>query len=372
MIHYLPRTLLQLFFILISLQGFAGHHLVQCKQGEADLAEVNFQEEYARLDGEWEFYYNALFSPDQLDTMEAESFGQIPGFWKHYEGNLSKFGFATYKLTFHLTKSQLDQSLSIRVANIHNAYKVWFNGKLIAEVGEVGKSYENSIPRWLPLSAKLEGLDLNNEIVIQVCNYRHRNGGIQDVVEIGSTESFEADYRHQYFSEVFLSGAAFILGCFFIGMFFFWKKDKAAMYFGIFSIFFSFRIMLVGTRSIGYTFEDLPWDLLVRGEYIGMFMMHFFMFGFVYHAFRNQTNKLYAQVLKFYTLLLVLICLIPGDFFTYVTIPNNYFLLLTFVYTVIIFIKGVKANVPGAIWAILAMAIFFFTTIPVIFWKRTI
>lgn len=366
MINYLPRFSILTILFLTSFTGWSAYLLVECKEGEADLSSVNFQNEYVRLEGEWEFYYEEFLSPEDLQSKKAENYGVIPGFWKHHNGDYSKFGYATYRLNFKLSKAQLMHPLSIRIANIHNAYKVWLNGKVIAEVGQLGTSYETSVPRWLPLSAVLTGLSMDNELIIQVCNYRHRNGGIQDPVEIGLSSQFHADYRHQYFSEVFLSGAAFILGCFFIGMFFFWKKDKAAMYFGFFSIFFSFRIMLVGTRSIGFTFEDIPWDVLVRWEYIGMFLMHYFMFSFVYHAFKDQTSRLYAQILKIITIFIVLICLVPGDFFTYLTIPNNFYLLVTFLYVVVIFIKGMKANVPGAIWAILAMAIFFLTTIPAI------
>ncbi|CAG5080539.1 SpoIIE family protein phosphatase [Parvicella tangerina] len=356
------------FFLFISttFSGWSGYVVVECEEGKADLTTVNFQTEYMRLDGNWEFYYNELLTPDELELISPKKFGQVPGFWKHYNDSLSKFGCATYRLKFSLSKDQLLSQLSLRNTNIHNAFKIWLNGEVIAEVGRVGTSYENSVPRWLPLLVKLPNLKQENELVVQVSNYRHRNGGVQDAFEIGETSYFEEEYRHQFFSEVFLAGAAFVLGCFFIGMFFFWKKDKAALYFGVFSIFFSSRVMLIGTRSLGFSFPDLPWDFLIRLEYIGMFAMHYFMFHFVYHAFKKQTSKSYLNILKIITILLVLTCLIPGDYFTYLTIPNNYYLLTTFVYCVFIFVKAMRANVPGAIWAILAMIVFFLTTIPMV------
>lgn len=366
MTNYLSKHFLLLSFLFASLSSYASYEVVECEKGLADLSSVNFHKDYSRLDGEWEFYYKELLTPKDLIYRESKKFGQVPGFWKHYEGNLPKFGYATYKLTFILSESQLDVPLSMRINNIHNAYKIWLNGEIIAEVGKVETSYQTSIPRWLPIVLKLRSLDTENELVVQVCNFRHRNGGIQDAIEIGHTEHFQTEYRHQIFSEVFLSGASFVLGCFFIGMFFFWKKDRAAMHFGIFSIFFGFRVMLVGSRSVALSFPDLPWDFLVRFEYIGMFAMHYFMFQFVYYAFRNQTSKLYLNVLKIVVSLQVIICLIPGDTFTYLTISNNYYMLITFIYCVIIFAKGVKENVPGAIWAVLAMALFFLTTIPAI------
>ncbi len=366
MTHYLSKLLLFLSPIFFSITGWSGYVVVDCEKGVADFSTVDFDNEYVRLDGEWEFYFNQLLTPSELSATTPERFGQVPGFWKHYDDDFSRFGYATYKLTFSLSKSQLDIPLSLRNTNIHNAYRVWLNGELIATVGKVGTSYQSSTPRWLPLLVKLQNLKMENELVLQVCNFRHRNGGVQDAFEVGRADYFETEYRHQFFSEVFLAGASFVLGCFFIGMFFFWKKDRAAMYFGVFSIFFAIRVMLVGTRSVGLTFSDLSWDFLIRLEYIGMFAMHFFMFHFVYHAFKKQTSKTYLTILKFATAIYVIICLIPGDLFTYTTIPNNYYLLITFVYSVVIFVKAMKANVPGAIWAILAMALFFLTTIPAV------
>lgn len=366
MANYFNRNLLLLIFTVLSLTGWSRYVVVPCEKGQADLTEIDFSQNYIRLSGDWEFYYNQLLSPDDLNLIETKEYGYIPGFWKHYGKEYTKFGYATYKLSYTLGEKQLNEPLTMRIANVHNAYKIWFNGKVVSEVGKVGGSYEHSTPRWLPVFVDLENPKINNEIVIQVCNFRHRNGGIQDPVEIGRSSDFHSEYNHQYFSEIFLGGSAFILGCFFIGMFFFWKKDRAALYFGFFSVFFSLRVILVGTRSIAYTFPDIPWEVLIRLEYISMFLMHYFMFHFVYHAFRDQTSKNYLTVLKVATAILVGFCLIPGDWFTYSTIPNNYFLLLTFVYTVYIFFKGLKANVPGAIWAILSMGIFFLTTIPMI------
>lgn len=366
MLNYLKRYLLLTVLALLSFTGWSAYVEVPCEKGEADLTDIDFSENYIRLTGDWEFYYNELLSPEELNQKDIREYGHIPGFWKHYGDEYSKFGAATYKVNFVLGQEQMKESLTMRIANVHNTYKIWFNGKVVSEVGTVGLSKEESTPRWLPVFVDLKNLQPENEIIIQVCNYRHRNGGIQDPVEIGRSSEFHSEYNHQFFSEIFLAGAAFVLGCFFIGMFFFWKQDRAALFFGFFSIFFSARVILVGTRSIAYTFPDLSWEFLIRLEYISMFLMHYFMFQFVYHAFRKQTSKLYLTILKVATIVLVVICYIPGDTFTYLTIPNNYFLLLTFVYTVYIFIKGMKEKVPGAIWAILAMAIFFLTTIPMI------
>lgn len=346
----------------------ASVHIVKAEEGKAILDEVDFETDFARIEGEWEFYYQQFLSPLELNHLsnEEKNFEPVPGFWKHYGKDYSRFGYATYKLNFTLSEDQLNTQLALRVNNIHNAFKIWLNGELISEVGIPGESYGQSVAMWLPVIIELSYPKTNNELVIHISNYRHRNGGIQDALEIGNASHFQTSHKHQMISEVFLAGASFILACFFIALFFLWRKDRAALHFGFFSLFFSIRVLLVGTRSIIYAFPEINWDVAVRMEYMSMFLMHYSMFHFVYYAFRRQTSRKYLKALEAVTILFLLVCLLPGDYFTYSSIPNNYFLLTTFVYCIYIFAKAIKANVPGAIWAILSMVLFFLTTIPTI------
>lgn len=338
---------------------------VYAQKGFIDLSVNDLETENIDLDGQWEFYWEELITPGQFGSFPTE-YGEVPVFWKHYEEGFDKFGFGTYRLVFMLSDAQQSLDLGLRLNNVHNSYTLWVNGELLCQNGEVGEDYASSVPMWLPRVLQLHNLQKENEIVIQVSNFRHRNGGIQDAIEIGNYESFALTHKHQFASELFLAGGCFVLGCFFIGLFFFWRNDRAALHFGIFTLFFGSRVMLVGSRSLVETFNSISWDFCIRLEYLGMFAMHFFMFHFIYHAFEKQTNLLYLKILKWTTVLLVLICAIPGDYFTYLTIPNNYYLVLSLGYSFVIFSKALKAGVSGAIWAIMSVVIFFFTTIPLL------
>jgi len=338
---------------------------VLAQKGFVDLSVVDLQDKVVALDGEWEFYWQQLIEPKYFGSYPV-GYGELPGFWKNYADEYPKFGYATYRLSIFLNEEQQDLNLGLRLNNIHSSYKLWFNGVLLCEVGKVGKSKAESIPKWVPQHVQLTNLQEENTIVIQVSSFRHRNGGIQDPIEIGNFEYFETVSRHQFSSELFLGGACFILSCFFIGMFFFWRKDRATLHFGLFSLFFGSRVLLVGARSLAATFPDLSWDFCIRLEYVGIFAMHYFMFHFIYYAFPNQTSRVYRNVLKWLTPVLLLLCFVPGDFFTYLTIPNNYYLILTFGYSTFIFIQALRAKVPGSAWAVLSMIIFFVTTIPIL------
>ncbi len=356
-----------LFFVLLLTDStllFAEVHLF-AKKGEVRLERKDVENGPIKLSGEWEFYWSELINPEEFTLKNgAKSFGDVPKFWKYYPEGYEKKGYGTYRLLFCVDTAIQKEKTSLYLSNIQNSYIVWFNGKMVGKAGKVGVDFNTSVPFWIPKAIPLEVLLDTNEIVIQVSNFRHRNGGIQDPVLFGYSEEINTMWRKNLTSDLFLAGSCFILGFLFIGMFFFWKDDRAALYFGFFSISFGIRIIVTGARSLMYVFPDLNWNLTVRIEYISMFAMHFFLFHFIHCAFPKQTSRYYLNFLKIYTSIVILICLIPGDFFTYTTLVNNFVLLSTLLYSPYIFYKALKNRESGTVWAVLALFVFFFTTLP--------
>jgi hypothetical protein len=188
----------------------AQKEIAYAQKGFVDLSTYDLEEQIVKLDGQWEFYWRKLLEPHQFETIPTK-YGEVPVFWKNYEESYSRFGYATYRLKFLLSKDQLQDVLALRLNNVHNSYKLWFNGELLCQNGVVGEDYESSVPKWVPRVLSLPKLLIENEIVIQVSNYRHRNGGIQDPIEIGNYDSIATNSRHQFSSELFLAGGCFVL-----------------------------------------------------------------------------------------------------------------------------------------------------------------
>jgi len=334
-------------------------------EGVVHFKAQDFNKGPIELSGEWEFYWQEIITPTEFNERStSKSYGQIPQFWKHYPEEYAKHGFGTYRLVFYLDAETQKENLSLYINNIHNSYSVWVNGELLVQVGTVGVDLDSSTPLWMPKVIPVDVLLDSNEIVIQVSNFRHRNGGIQDPILLGHSTDFLRIWKKQLTSDLFLAGSCFILGFLFIGMFFFWKDDRAALFFGFFSLAFGVRILITGSRSLIYTFPSLDWNLTVRLEYLSMFAMHFFIFYFIYCAFPKQTSKRYLNFLKIYTTVVVVISLIPGDYFTYITLVNNFIALSTFIYAPFIFYAALKDKESGTIWAVLALVVFLITTLP--------
>ena len=152
-------------------------------EGVLDLSDWDFEKDgVVALDGEWDFYWNQLLTPEDFDhkpQKEKTGWIKIPGIWNGYqtqEGELSGKGFATFKLTVKL--SDINGLYGLKLLDVATAYQLWVNGKRLAFNGKVGKSKESMIPQFLPQTTRFQTSSANVQIVVQVSNYFHKKGGL--------------------------------------------------------------------------------------------------------------------------------------------------------------------------------------------------
>jgi hypothetical protein len=143
------------------------------KKGTIDLRHQDLSSTIG-LSGTWEFYWNALLDPKDINPKRAEFI--TPTDWStHYPS----FGFATYRVTILL--DSLHDDLAIRFPVIRSAFKLWLNGSFKGGLGTVGDENihvgaSESFTLQLPANATVA------EIVVQVSNYSRRQGGIVNVL----------------------------------------------------------------------------------------------------------------------------------------------------------------------------------------------
>lgn len=148
------------------------------------------QKPILRLDGEWEFYWNELLTPEDFQTEQYIAFLdyiQVPSLWngKTMQGKeLPVFGCATYRLV--LEDISYRGVLGLKKNDALAASKVYVNGKEIISDGIPAKSKEQFQSGNLPRLAFFEYDGGSLEILIQVANYEHRHSGLSASVELGS------------------------------------------------------------------------------------------------------------------------------------------------------------------------------------------
>jgi len=318
----------------------------KAEKGILDLTQWQFEENgVIKLDGQWEFYWNQLLEPHQLKDAGIPMTGYIdvPGTWNHYNVDhkeLSGYGFATYRLHFI---TEADERLGLKIPRVFTSYKLYMNGELIASAGTVGSSRETMTPQYLPQVALFEPQPGENEIIIHVSNYYHRSGGLLEALILGNEKQITGIREKSIAYELFLFGSLIIIGIYHIALFFFIKKDKAPLYFGLFCLLIGIRTLLVGERFFIYLFPDFSWEAAHKFQtlafYLGVPLIIMFFNSVFPEDFHAKITKITNWVGAGFA---CLVLLAPARIFTIFNPAFQLFAFIVIIYMIVNFIRIIR------------------------------
>lgn len=315
---------------------------IKAAEGKIDLLEGQIEGHAVKLDGEWEFYWKELLTPEDFRGIENKKtdYIEVPGSWNAYitrDGEDSGYGYATYRLIFETRNSK---KLGLKIPRMFTAYQLWINGEQIASAGAVGKSRDDMSPQYLPQVALFTSRQGKNEIVIQVSNFNHRSGGILESIVLGNEKQI-LDIRYKKIAyEFLLFGSLMIMGLYHIILFWFRKTNASSLYFGLFCLFLAVRTLLVGERMFIYLFPSFNWEIAHKLQtltfYLGVPMIVTF-FRVVFPAHFHQKSVRAIQGIA--SVFAALVLLTPVRIFSVANPGYQIFALCTIVYLIINFIK---------------------------------
>ncbi len=228
-----------LILIIIICSSCIGRTKVMAEKGVLDLRSWNWKTNgITNLNGEWEFYWEALYTPSLLDSagIRPSIYANIPGFWNSLVPGTGifkpAFGYATYRLKILCPAS--NEKLDLKFLTVASSYNLFVNGKQILQVGKVGTSRATTTPAYIPVivSVKPEYNQLN--IVIQVANFNYSTGGLWDFIKLGPHEQIQHFWIKRLSLDFFIAGSFFLLGIFYFVIYFFFRTKKVSLYFSIF------------------------------------------------------------------------------------------------------------------------------------------
>ncbi|WP_336776163.1 ATP-binding protein [Paenibacillus sp. MMO-58] len=248
----------------------------QSKEGILDLTQVHVSKNPQKLEGEWAFYWQELLSPENLQIRSArdgnnDRWISVPGSWLGYRldgQQLNGTGFATFRLVIELSEQDKNERLALRLPTIFHAYKLWVNGELLTEVGVVGKDKSSVTPQ---LATKLVFFQPENdrvELVMQVANFHHKRGGITKYIELGGSDMLTVRTNLKIAAEMFITASLLVIGVYHLLLYILRRKDRATLYFGLFTMLFGIRSLLVGEHLITQWWPAVPWELQFKIEYL--------------------------------------------------------------------------------------------------------
>ncbi|NEU29543.1 hypothetical protein GN156_01910 [bacterium LRH843] len=270
-----------LFIFLIFSTAFVinDHHYskedvgLKAVQGHFDLQnKVMVHDGPFKLDGEWEFYWRELLTPEDMrQTLPNQPpyMAVVPNFWNHYivSGEaLPKYGYATYRLTLLLNEGEIGQLVSLYIPNVATAYRLYVDEKLLASNGVVGESRQQMTPENYSKTITFEAESQQIELLFQVSNFHQPKAGLWESITFGTDEQVTYLRERNIFSQAFVIGCILIIGFYHIMMYFQRPRDLSPLFLGLACLGRGIRTLLIKDILLIHLIPQIRWEMEYGGD----------------------------------------------------------------------------------------------------------
>ena len=359
-----------LMFFALSMMYTSGSGLVD--NGRVDLSSVDFdQNKLVALDGHWEFYWDRLLTPDDFITKQPpqmDSLMNVPGTWDDQKAGTKVYphrGVATYRLRLNYPATLKDPALRIRY--VSNAYKLYANGRLIAEVGKVSDKPSNFKDGEETLILDLPKDTQELELIFQVASLNYARGGLREGPVFGSKQVLERQKMILLALQLFFIGSVFIFSIYYFLLFLLQTKNKTALLFSILCFVTALRSLIWGAAPLVIFFPNVPFDVRAYINYLTGYHLVPVMILFVHSIYPMEYKKTILGLVLLPTLFFDVLLLTPPGFISSFTDYIYVMVLLQMIYILGVLIKAVLHQRDNAILMFIAIYVFVLAIIEDIF-----
>lgn len=324
------------------------------KNGVLDLRGETLDHKVA-LNGQWIFYWNTLEDPNMNLLPKSGKLVEFPHRWtdKINGASLPAFGYATYKLTILLPKT--NRYLRIAMPDVYSAFRLFINGREEASNGQVGKHAKDYMPyrEYASVDVPLHADTLN--LLLQISNFSHSKGGIKKPIWIGKKAEIILKRKQTEAIDLLLTGCLIMGGFFFLGLYLMGNRDKAILLFALFSIVYSYRIFGVDNYVLHTLISNTNWEFTIRFEYLTLYLGIGLFALYTYYLYPKEVNLVVIKTV-------VLICLIFS--LSVITLTPYYFtqlmnvflivMIFCFLYVPYVYILAYIRKREGAIYTLMS------------------
>ncbi|MDN5217213.1 sensor histidine kinase [Fulvivirgaceae bacterium BMA12] len=310
------------------------------------------------LEGSWEFYWKQLLTPEDFrkaDSPSPKTFAHIPGLWQEMatdDNDLNNIGYATYRI--RVVTPPVRDLLGIKFPQFYSSSKIWIDSLLVSTCGEVGDSKNNTIHKRISETIFFKPNESGiTEIIIQIANFYHKNGGINDPPVIGYLNVMLDDRKKSVIAETVLSSSLICMGLAFLFLYGHWRKDTAVLYFALFCLFWAYRGISQNYAPLVDMIPSLNWALNAKLEYVAMYLGSLAGSLYFNKIYAKNSHPKYSTVISLAIIAFMVVTLFsPDTVFTNYLIPFFMLMLLNLIYVIFIVVKSIIDKNASSVYAI--------------------
>jgi len=278
---------------LISTFACQAQHKPKVVSAVLDLREWRFDEQgIIEAQGKWRLYWQQLHSTTVPDT--GFIYQEVSGMWNNalwHNQPLPAHGYATYHLKVILGSQHKNKRLAFKTNYINSAYLIFIGKQEVGKVGKVATQESDYIPNINPAIYPFEVSKDTTELTIQVANYQDRFGGIVGSIFIGTEKQIRDRYQLKTNYTFFIMGILFVMGLYHLSLFFFRRKNKAALYFGLLCLTINARMLVTDEYIITDYYEAMSNQIASKISYISFYMGAVFLCYFFHAVYHQDFSK---------------------------------------------------------------------------------
>ena len=327
------------------------------ENGVIDLRNIDLQTTTIALKGDWGFYWKKLLKPNS--NFDNPNYIDFAVLWNNLKLNgqsLSGIGYATYTLTVLLPKEK--GKLALELPDVYSSYRLFVNDEEVATNGNPDTTKELAVAKWKEKTIDLIDPADTLRLVLQIANFWHSKGGPYKEISIGSSPKLFYENEKESAFDLLLTGCLFMGGLFFFGLYLFGRHDKVILYFSLFCIVYSYRIIGTGLYELHSIFPNIPWSITTHLEYLSLFSSVAFFSLYTRQLYPKDFHNIVVKIIVSLCALFIIITLLfPPTIFTLLINPFLVTMFFFIGYSFYVYIKAARFKRVGAGYALLSTAV---------------
>ena len=312
-------TLLQGWLLITGLLLASNLFAAGAQQGVLDAFSWDPRKHPLQLSGEWGFEWQTL-QPGDLWYPPRPPWFEMPSTWDsggtagwNYPGR----GYATFTLRVANLSERYDYA--ILIPEVSTSYRLFANGRLVSEGGNVSDRAEHGEPYNGNHLARIPAPDQGQlRLILQVANFDHHSGGPWQSLELGIRDDMANRYFSSMVYEAVIAALMVVMAILLVLEYFVDPKDRSGLWLGLFALALGVRLGISGYAPFYWMLDGhLPWSWHMTLAYITMLISPVFFLGWMHASFPYDLARRSAQLLSFPYLICALLCLLlPPRYFT--------------------------------------------------------
>lgn len=226
------------------------------------------------LHGAWYARWGRFLDPAaRPDAADGDVFG-VPGFWTGLAPDGAVTGHATFWVELWLPATLVGPDgpeLALLVDNVQTAYRLYVDGALVSSAGTIAADAESSRPQGGRSIGHFRPAGERLVLVMHVSNHETVRGGPWEGIHLGTVAAVEARHTRSVIGSALLAAAIIALGLYHIGWYMALRREREALWFGLFAVLIGLRTLVTGPVALLALLPELSWAALMRIEYLSFY-----------------------------------------------------------------------------------------------------